>query len=196
MQSCVKACFCRSGHKYGRGQISSPRRSYGRRGNSYPRGHRTTPCARPTAPPERFNRALTKERFAVRSASFRTRRACLERSAGCLTPGAALRNRDHYRQCRRILRRLMPGLPKLKRISPFATLQLISATQKRKARRSQPPNSDLLNKERALKRLRRAASSGLPLASFLEVVFNLVNDAIPNSPNKQIMPFGDPNLEA
>ena len=62
--------------------------------------------------------------------------------------------------------------------------------------RSRRPASDHENKRRALWRLRRAASSGLPMQSFIQVSFDLISDAIPNSPNKLIMPFADPTYQA
>ncbi|HUN58415.1 MAG TPA: helix-turn-helix transcriptional regulator [Candidatus Binataceae bacterium] len=44
--------------------------------------------------------------------------------------------------------------------------------------------SDARNKEVALARIKRLASSGLPLEPFVRTLFVLINDAIPNSPNQ------------
>jgi len=44
--------------------------------------------------------------------------------------------------------------------------------------------SDTRNKEIALGRIKRLASSGLPLEPFVRSIFDLINDAVPNSPNK------------
>ena len=44
--------------------------------------------------------------------------------------------------------------------------------------------SDTRNKEIALGRIKRLASSGLPVEPFVRSVFELINDAVPNSPNK------------
>lgn len=46
---------------------------------------------------------------------------------------------------------------------------------------------DMRRKELALGRLKRLASSGLPLEPFVEAVFELVNDAVPNSPNRSFL---------
>lgn len=46
--------------------------------------------------------------------------------------------------------------------------------------------SDSRNKARALSRIKRLASSGLPLDPFVQTVLHLVNDAVPNSPNKAL----------
>jgi len=44
--------------------------------------------------------------------------------------------------------------------------------------------SDSRNKARALARIKRLASSGLPLEPFVRSIFELINDAVPNSPNR------------
>jgi DNA-binding CsgD family transcriptional regulator len=44
--------------------------------------------------------------------------------------------------------------------------------------------SDSRNKARALGRIKRLASSGLPLEPFVRSVFELINDAVPHSPNR------------
>ena len=44
--------------------------------------------------------------------------------------------------------------------------------------------SDLRNKQIALGRIKRLASSGLRLEPFVRTLFDLINDAVPNSPNK------------
>jgi DNA-binding CsgD family transcriptional regulator len=44
--------------------------------------------------------------------------------------------------------------------------------------------SDSRNKARALGRIKRLASSGLPLEPFVRSVFELINDAVPNNPNR------------
>jgi DNA-binding CsgD family transcriptional regulator len=51
--------------------------------------------------------------------------------------------------------------------------------------------SDTRNKEIALGRIKRLASSGLPLDPLIRTLFELVNDAIPHSPNKNFMIGGD-----
>ncbi len=51
--------------------------------------------------------------------------------------------------------------------------------------------SDTRNKEIALCRIKRLASSGLPLEPFVRSVFELINDAVPNSPNKVLHVGGD-----
>src|ERR1700730_11708680 len=51
--------------------------------------------------------------------------------------------------------------------------------------------SDIRNKEIALGRIKRLASSGLPLEPLVRTIFELVNDAIPHSPNKNFMIGGD-----
>jgi DNA-binding CsgD family transcriptional regulator len=43
---------------------------------------------------------------------------------------------------------------------------------------------DLANKEVALGRIKRLASSGLPLEPFVRAVFELIHDAVPSSPNR------------
>src|SRR5262249_1064898 len=45
-------------------------------------------------------------------------------------------------------------------------------------------HSDLRNKEIALGRIKRLASSGLPLEPLVRTVFELIGDAIPHSPNR------------
>jgi DNA-binding CsgD family transcriptional regulator len=47
--------------------------------------------------------------------------------------------------------------------------------------------SDTRNKEIALGRIKRIASSGLPLEPFVRSIFDLINDAVPSSPNKNFM---------
>jgi DNA-binding CsgD family transcriptional regulator len=44
--------------------------------------------------------------------------------------------------------------------------------------------SDSRNKARALSRIKRLASSGLPLDPFVRAIFELLNDAVPSSPNR------------
>jgi DNA-binding CsgD family transcriptional regulator len=46
---------------------------------------------------------------------------------------------------------------------------------------------DMRRKELALGRIKRLSSSGLPLEPFVEAVFELVNDAVPNSPNRSFL---------
>lgn len=53
--------------------------------------------------------------------------------------------------------------------------------------------SDSRNKEIALGRIKRLASSGLPLEPFVQGVFELINDAVPNSPNRAILVGGKSN---
>ena len=50
--------------------------------------------------------------------------------------------------------------------------------------------SDSHNKEIALGRIKRLASSGLPLEPFVRSVFELFNDAVPHSPNRSILVGG------
>jgi DNA-binding CsgD family transcriptional regulator len=51
--------------------------------------------------------------------------------------------------------------------------------------------SDRRNKEIALGRIKRLASSGLPLEPFSRALFELLNDAIPHSPNRLIQVAGE-----
>ena len=51
--------------------------------------------------------------------------------------------------------------------------------------------SDTRNKEIALGRIKRLASSGLPLEPFSRALFELLNDAIPHSPNRLIQVAGE-----
>jgi DNA-binding CsgD family transcriptional regulator len=44
--------------------------------------------------------------------------------------------------------------------------------------------SDSRNRARALGRIKRLASSGLPLEPFVRSIFKLINDAVPHSPNR------------
>ena len=53
------------------------------------------------------------------------------------------------------------------------------------------PISDSRNKEVALRRIKRLASSALPLEPFVLTLFELVNDAVPNSPLKAFLPGTD-----
>jgi hypothetical protein len=55
--------------------------------------------------------------------------------------------------------------------------------------------SDTRNKEIALGRIKRLASSGLPLEPFVRSIFELVNDAVPNSPNRSLH-VGDQHSDA
>jgi len=50
---------------------------------------------------------------------------------------------------------------------------------------------DLRNKELALGRIKRLASSGLLLDPFVRALFDLVNDAVPHSPNRVLLARGD-----
>jgi DNA-binding CsgD family transcriptional regulator len=50
--------------------------------------------------------------------------------------------------------------------------------------------NDSRNKERALGRIKRLASSGLPLEPFSRSVFELFNDAVPHSPNRAMNIIG------
>jgi DNA-binding CsgD family transcriptional regulator len=54
--------------------------------------------------------------------------------------------------------------------------------------------SDTRNKEIALGRIKRLASSGLPLEPLVRSVFELINDAVPNSPNKVFHVGGDDQI--
>ncbi len=54
--------------------------------------------------------------------------------------------------------------------------------------------SDTRNKEIALGRIKRLASSGLLLEPFVRSVFELINDAVPNSPNKVFHIGGDDQI--
>ena len=51
--------------------------------------------------------------------------------------------------------------------------------------------SDSRSKARALGRIKRLASSGLPLDPFVRSVFELINDAVPTSPNRAIHVGGE-----
>src|SRR6266481_6585034 len=51
--------------------------------------------------------------------------------------------------------------------------------------------SDSRNKARALGRIKRLASSGLPLEPFVRSIFELINDAVPNSPNRSLHVGGE-----
>jgi DNA-binding CsgD family transcriptional regulator len=55
---------------------------------------------------------------------------------------------------------------------------------------------DLRNKEVALSRLKRLASSGLPLEPFVRSVFELSNDAVPHHANKAFLAGGPDRVEA
>jgi hypothetical protein len=52
-------------------------------------------------------------------------------------------------------------------------------------------HSDARNKEVALGRIKRLASSGLPLEPFVRTIFELVNDAVPHNPNRVLLARGD-----
>jgi DNA-binding CsgD family transcriptional regulator len=51
--------------------------------------------------------------------------------------------------------------------------------------------SDSRNKARALGRIKRLASSGLPLDPFVRSIFELIDDAVPNSPNRSLHTGGE-----
>jgi DNA-binding CsgD family transcriptional regulator len=51
--------------------------------------------------------------------------------------------------------------------------------------------SDSRNKARALSRIKRLASSGLQLDPFVRSIFALINDAVPNSPNRSLHVGGE-----
>ncbi len=55
---------------------------------------------------------------------------------------------------------------------------------------------DLRNKEVALGRIKRLASSGLPLEAFVRSVFELINDGVPHHPNKAFLAGGPDRVEA
>lgn len=55
--------------------------------------------------------------------------------------------------------------------------------------------SDSRNKARALWRIKRLASSGLPLEPFVRGVFEAVNDGIPHSPNRVMLAGGVDRLD-
>ncbi|HJU11429.1 MAG TPA: helix-turn-helix domain-containing protein [Candidatus Binataceae bacterium] len=49
------------------------------------------------------------------------------------------------------------------------------------------PAWDGLNKEIALRRINRLSSSGLPLEPFVQTLFKLINDGVPNAPNRPFL---------
>lgn len=55
---------------------------------------------------------------------------------------------------------------------------------------------DALNKERALGRIKRLASSGLRLEPFARSVLELLNDGVPHSPNRVILAGGPERIDA
>jgi hypothetical protein len=56
--------------------------------------------------------------------------------------------------------------------------------------------SDSRNKARALGRIKRLASSGLRLDPLVRTVFELINDAVPNSPNRVLLAGGGNRIDA
>ena len=56
--------------------------------------------------------------------------------------------------------------------------------------------SDSRNKEVALRRIKRLASSGLPLDPFVRGMLELINDAVPYSPNRSVLVGGRNRTEA
>jgi DNA-binding CsgD family transcriptional regulator len=56
--------------------------------------------------------------------------------------------------------------------------------------------SDSRNKARALSRIKRLASSGLPMDPFVRGVFEAVNDGVPHSPNRVILAGGGDRIDA
>lgn len=56
--------------------------------------------------------------------------------------------------------------------------------------------SDSRNKARALGRIKRLASSGLPLEPFVRGVFEAVNDGVPHSPNRVMLADGGSNTDS
>jgi len=57
-------------------------------------------------------------------------------------------------------------------------------------------NSDARNKERALSRIRQLSSAGLPVEPFARAVLDLINDGVPNSPNRVLLAGGDDRIDA
>ncbi len=55
---------------------------------------------------------------------------------------------------------------------------------------------DLRNKERALVRIKRLASSGLRLEPFVRSVLDLLNDGVPHSPNRVILVGGPDRIDS
>jgi len=55
---------------------------------------------------------------------------------------------------------------------------------------------DMRRKELALGRIKRLASSGLPLEPFARAVHELVNDGVPHSPNRVILAGGSDHVDA
>ena len=56
--------------------------------------------------------------------------------------------------------------------------------------------SDSRNKARALGRIKRLASSGLPLEPFVRGVFESLNDGVPHSPNRVMLAGGGERIDA
>jgi DNA-binding CsgD family transcriptional regulator len=56
--------------------------------------------------------------------------------------------------------------------------------------------SDSRNKARALGRIKRLASSGLPLEPFVRGVFESLNDGVPHSPNRVMLASGGERIDA
>jgi DNA-binding CsgD family transcriptional regulator len=93
------------------------------------------------------------------------------------------------RQCRRLLRRLLPDPERHK--SDVASVGLARRDlPSRVADRSStpPPNSDPRNKERALRQLKRLALAGLPVEPFIMTMFDIIGAGIAVAQNQVFLP--------
>lgn len=89
------------------------------------------------------------------------------------------------RQCRRILASFVPKSTGTSKTTPVAQTERTEAAAPEKLR-SISPYPNLYQQQQALSRLRKLASSGLPASQFTMAMFDLVDDAIPNSECKAL----------
>jgi DNA-binding CsgD family transcriptional regulator len=94
---------------------------------------------------------------------------------------------------RRMLRKLIPNAHTPQRVlrSTDAGTRVISRSLGLELSPRPFPASDALNKERALRRIKRLAASGLPLEPFVMTMFALVGNGVPNSETKLFLPDSD-----
>lgn len=89
------------------------------------------------------------------------------------------------RQCRRILH--SSGLRTSGAVALTPSVPKHSVESKSQKTASPWPISDSANKQRALTRIKRLCSSGLPLYPLAQALFELLNDAIPHGANRVLL---------
>jgi transposase len=92
------------------------------------------------------------------------------------------------RQARRLLKKLVANTNSRAKVQTTPRKDGVDSFVEARLRSPKKWISDAHNKEVAIRRIKRLANAGLPLQPYVTSLFELMNDAVPNSSNKSFLP--------